>query len=189
MKLAKVVLGLSLFWVLVLSFSFVSAAIKPEDFVFKGIKLGDTRGVMESSLGEPLFDTDMIHRGIHVIRYTYSKDMLVYVDDETKKIVEIFTKSKHYVHQAGPTYGASKAGLLAAFGKADRRMLEGRVYNIYYNPADATQKIMAELEPEKSYLISWTFTSLSLEDEPAVIIRHDYNSDEDKEEKRFKWGN
>ena len=172
MKLAKVVLGLSLFWVLVLSFSFVSAAIKPEDFVFKGIKLGD-----------------MIHRGIHVIRYTYSKDMLVYVDDETKKIVEIFTKSKHYVHQAGPTYGASKAGLLAAFGKADRRMLEGRVYNIYYNPADATQKIMAELEPEKSYLISWTFTSLSLEDEPAVIIRHDYNSDEDKEEKRFKWGN
>lgn len=177
----------SMLMVFFLNVSAVFAAA-PDDFVFREIRLGDTKEVMEKKLGEPLFDTDMIYKGTHVIKYTYSRDMAVYLDKDTKKIVEIYTKSKHYVHQSGITYGASKAGMLKVFGKADRRMYEGRIYNIYYNPADDNQRLMLELEPEKSYLVSWTFTALSLEEEPGVIIRHDYNQEEEKPEKIFTWG-
>ena len=184
MKAIRFKAGLVLFLLLMIIFS-VTFAATPEDFAFKGLRLGDSYDTMVKKLGEPDFDTDMYIRGVQVIRYTYSADQKIYVDAKNKTVVEMFCKSKHYVGPHGVTYGATRAGLAKAFGKAEHRHLDGNIYYIYYNPAVPNEKMLIEMEPEDRYLLSWTYTNLDLDD-PGIII-----TGEEKEQepaKKFNYG-
>ncbi len=172
-------------FLLLMIISAVTFAAQPEDFAFKGLRLGDSYDTMVEKLGEPDFDTDMYLRGVQVIRYTYSADQKIYVDAKDKTVVEMFCKSKHYVGPHGVTYGATRAGLAKAFGKAEHKHLDGNVYYIYYNPAIPKEKMLIEMEPEKRYLLSWTYTSLDLDD-PGIIITGDEKEQEPA--KKFNYG-
>ncbi|MBO6245431.1 MAG: hypothetical protein J6N55_04020, partial [Anaerovibrio sp.] len=79
MKAIRFKAGLVLFLLLMI-ISSVTFAATPEDFAFKGLRLGDSYDTMVEKLGEPDFDTDMYIRGVQVIRYTYSADQKIYVD-------------------------------------------------------------------------------------------------------------
>ncbi|MCR5175612.1 MAG: hypothetical protein K6C05_02040 [Anaerovibrio sp.] len=172
---------------LIMIFSTVALAAQPEDFSFKGLHLGDSVEQMKAILGEPDFDTEMFHRGVPVIRYTYSADQKIYVSASDKKVVEMFCKSKHYIGPHNVTYGATRSGITKAFGNAEHKQLNGSIYYIFYNPANRKNKMMLELETEKYYLLSWTYTSLDPEDDDVLLIMGD-NEAEKKPEKRFNYG-
>lgn len=184
MKAMKFRAGLVLFLLLMI-FSTAAFAATDEDFSFKGLRLGDSYETMVEKLGEPDFDTDMYLRGVQVIRYTYSADQKIYLDAKDKKVVEMFCKSKHYVGPHGVTYGATRAGLTKAFGKSEHKHLDGNVYYIYYNPAASKEKLLISMEPEQLYLLSWTYTSLDLDD-PGIIITA--AEEEQKPSKKFNYG-
>ena len=185
MRYITKILGIVLLLLLVLST--VSFAAKPTDFTFNGLSLGDSVDEMKEKLGEPDFDTEMYHRGVPVIRYTYSADQKIYVSAEDKKVVEMFCKSKHYVGPYGVTYGATRAGITKAFGNAEHKQMDGGVYYLYTNPANKQQKMLLELEPEKYYLLSWTYTCLDV-DEDAVLVIKDNTNDDSKPAKKFNYG-
>ncbi|ORU00138.1 hypothetical protein D081_1232 [Anaerovibrio sp. JC8] len=172
-------------FLLAMLISTVAFGAVADDFAFKGLRLGDSYDTMVEKLGEPDFDTDMYLRGVHVIRYTYSADQKIYVDADDKKVVEMFCKSKHYVGPHGVTYGATRAGLQKAFGQAEHKHLDGNIYYIYYNPVVPKEKLLIEMETEQRYLLSWTYTSLELDD-PGIIITFD--EEEKKPAQRFNYG-
>lgn len=166
----------------------ISLAAVPEDFSFKGLRLGDSVEQMVERLGEPDFDTEMYLRGVPVIRYTYSADQRVYVSAADKRVVEIFCKSKQYVGPHGVCYGATRAGLTRAFGQSEHKRLAGNIYYMYYNPANGQEKMLLEMEPEKYYLLSWTYTSLNVDGEDAIIVTTNPENSEGSKGKRFNYG-
>lgn len=184
MKGMKLRAGILIFLVLMM-ISAVTFGAEAEDFSFKGLRLGDSVETMVKKLGEPDFDTDMYLRGVHVIRYTYSADQRIYVDAADKRVVEMFCRSHQYVGPHGVTYGASRAGLVRAFGQAEHKHLDGNIYYVYYNPEVAREKLLIEMEPEQRYLLSWTYTNLDLED-PGIVITG--AEEEEKPVKKFNYG-
>lgn len=165
----------------------ISFAASPADFSFKGLSLGDSVAQMQEKLGEPDFDTEMYHRGVPVIRYTYSADQKIYVSAADKKVVEIFCKSKHYVGPKGVTYGATRAGITDAFGTAEHKQLDGSIYYVFTNPSNKKAKMLLELETEKYYLLSWTYTTLPLDVEEILDI-HDDEPVDRKPAPKFNYG-
>lgn len=166
----------------------VSFAAVPTDFSFKGLCLGDSVEQMKEKLGEPDFDTEMYYRGVPVIRYTYSAEQRIFVSAADKRVVEMFCKSKHYVGPHGVTYGATRAGLMDVFGQAEHKNINGSVCYVYTNPANKKEKMVLELETEKYYLLSWTFTSLSLDEDEGAILITGQEAEASKPKKKFNYG-
>ena len=143
-------------------------SLQPEDFMFRGVALGDTAAMMQEKLGEPDFDTDIVVLDQTVKCYVYSADLKVCTDPRTDKVVAFVCKDKEYKARDGVTYGATRAKLMNTYGKADREKRDGNLYYVYRNPDDERQKLMLKMEPTDYYVESFLLTSLPLtEDELA----------------------
>ena len=145
------------------------AAIRPEDFVCRGIALGQatTEEELAGAFGAPLFDDDRSVFGIRVRYYTFRKDFAVGLTASDGKVADIVIRNRDYQARDGVRYGATAYKIKTTYGKVDRVFLDGKTLYIYENPEDSGQRLLIEAEPPQGTLLSFRITSLPLTAEEA----------------------
>ena len=164
----------SILFVMVILFSTSASAegrVLPEDFVVRGVALGEAtdEAVLSKAFGTPLFDTEKSVFGIRVKYYTFKKKFSVGVSVSTGKVVDIVIEDHDYAAREDVRYGATPHRIASVYGSKERERVGGLTWNIYRNPEKPRQKLMLEVEPDTWILVSWRLTSLPLTEEEADL--------------------
>ena len=178
MENMKIWRGIVLLALLLLVLTVPALAVAPEDFACKGVQLGGPSDGMAKALGEPLFDNERMVYGIHVKYYTFQHDIVVGVDPNNGKVVDIVIKDHDYRAPGDVRYGATAYWVQHVYGKKARVFMDGATWYIYENPAQKGDRLLIEAEPTTGTLLSWRITSLPLTDEEA-----------DQRESSTEWAN
>lgn len=133
-------------------------AAEPEDFTYRGLKLGDDHQTMIDQLGEPRVDVDHIV-GDQVVTYYIYRDTRIGIDMETKKIVDIRIADKDYTAENGVKLGATPHKLIKEYGKAKRERIGGRIFYIYHQVLKPEEKLMLEIS--EGFLAEIRITNLN----------------------------
>lgn len=112
-----------------------------EDFIYHGVKLGDSKGEMTVQFGETKVDVDKFVANRWVTYYVF-KNVRVGIDDETQKVVDIRSSEKSYTAKNGVKIGATNHKILKEYGKTTKEKVGGRQYYIYRNE---NQKLMFDV--------------------------------------------
>ncbi len=148
---------------------FASAALAavPTDFSYRGVALGDTEARLLQTLGEPIYDRDIMIRGVRVKQYTFAHDLKAAVSQRTHKVVDLTVGGKDFVTEQDIRYGALPHKIEQVYGRIPREQVEGKTYYIYKNPAEPMQRLLLEMDSVEGYLLSMHWTSLPITDEEA----------------------
>ncbi|MDF2563649.1 MAG: hypothetical protein K0Q53_44 [Massilibacillus sp.] len=131
-----------------LAFAFAATvfAASPEDFTYKGIKLGDDYETMVAKIGQPRVNFDYIVKDNIVTYYFYKgNDMRIGIDRFTNKIVDFRVSDKEYVTDKGVRIGATSHKILKEYGLTNKEKINGHIYYIYKNPQDEKQQLLLDV--------------------------------------------
>lgn len=132
--------------IVVFTFAATVLAAAPEDFTYKGIKLGDTYETMVAKIGQPRVNFDYIVKDNVVTYYFYKgNDMRIGIDQFTNKIVDIRVSDKEYITEKGVQIGATSHKILKEYGPANKEKINGHIYYIYKNPQDEKQQLLLDV--------------------------------------------
>lgn len=121
-------------------------AASPEDFTYKGIKLGDPYETVAEKLGQPRVNFDYIVKDNIVTYYFYKgNDMRIGIDRFTNKVVDIRVSDKAYATEKGVKIGATPHKILKEYGPANKERINGHIYYIYKNPQDEKQQLLLDV--------------------------------------------
>ncbi len=151
----------------------MASAAVPADFSCKGIALGDAEAKLLQTLGEPLFDRDIMIHGVRVKQYTFAHSFTASVSQKTRRVVDMTSADHDFAVRDGIRYGATPYKIEQVYGRIPREHLDGKTYYIYKNPQVPMQRLLIEVESVQGYLLSMHWTSLPITDEEGDSFMED----------------
>lgn len=145
------------------------AGVRAEDFAAQGITLGETATEerLTAAFGKLLYDDDVTRWGVPLTRYTFKKDVRVFVVRKTHRVAEIVLEKNAAVGRDGVRYGATSYYLQRVYGKAERVNLDGDACFIYTNPDNRYERLICMVDHDDGSLTGLRLTSLPLTEDEA----------------------
>ena len=143
--------------------------VRVEDFSVQGITLGKpaTEEALTQAFGKLLYDEDVTRWGVPLKRYTFKKDVTVYVERKTQQALEIVLEKDAIAGRGGMRYGATSYYVQKIYGKAQRENIDGAACFVYGNPSDKTQRLICTVDHDDGSLTVLRLTALPLTEEEA----------------------
>lgn len=169
------------FCAVVLSFHGVAAAqesptvtaatgnVSTDDFTAQGLVLGNaaTEEDLKNAFGKILFDEDLTRWGVPLKKYTFKKDVTVFIERNSGCVAEIVMEKKAIALPRKVKYGATSAYLQQVYGKAARQNLDGAACYVYASPEDPSERLIFSVDHDDGSLLAVRLTMLPLTAEEA----------------------
>ena len=122
---------------------------------------------MTAAFGKLLYDDDVTRWGVPLKRYTFKKDVRVFVVRKTQRVAEIVLEKDAAAGRDGVRYGATSYYLQRIYGKTERVNLDGDACFIYTNPADKYERLICTVAHDDGSLTGLRLTALPLTEDEA----------------------
>lgn len=146
-----------------------ASGVRDDDFAAHGIALGEavTQEQLTAAFGKLLYDDDVTRWGVPLKRYTFKKDVRVFVVRKTQRVAEIVLEKDAAAGRDGVRYGATSYYLQRIYGKTERVNLDGDACFIYTNPADKYERLICTVAHDDGSLTGLRLTALPLTEDEA----------------------